>query len=299
MSDKRNDDLFFSDIEKLKEKYAAYNLEEEEDEQAARESILKSEPTQVEFEAPKPIDTSVFRDETFEDRDVYSTTDTPQPIEDISVAPVEPVVDIPVKPDIVAPIEPDVVAPVEPDTVVPSEPEVTFTAEPKFTVSADPSVTVPIEQPKENKPFVQPAKAENVFSDGFAPVADEFDDLDDANDISVIKQGASIFSAAAEKKVKKQKAQKTSAPKKKSKKLLVIILAIAIPIALWVAAFATDLILVNKWYTPFFCVETAEYENGSKNYVGLFYKIQFHVEEDGDISGECLPWFVEGPNDKI
>lgn len=163
--------------------------------------------------------------------------------------------------------------------------------------------------------------------------ADEFSDLDDDNDIKVIKQSeksafvSALLDAASKAnkeddfsdskpskiKIKKEKAPK--APKKakterenapgknsnnKKRKIITVVIAVAIPVIIWLGMFLTDIILVKNWYTPFFSVEAKTYSDGSSTYVGAFYKIQFHVNEDNteEIDRECLPWFVNGPNDK-
>ena len=163
--------------------------------------------------------------------------------------------------------------------------------------------------------------------------ADEFSDLDDDNDIKVIKQGeksafvSALLDAASKAnkeddfsdskpskiKIKKEKAPK--APKKakterentpgknsnnKKRKIITVVIAVAVPVIIWLGMFLTDIILVKNWYTPFFSVEAKTYSDGSSTYVGAFYKIQFHVNKDNteEIDRECLPWFVNGPNDK-
>ena len=161
--------------------------------------------------------------------------------------------------------------------------------------------------------------------------ADEFSDLDDDDDIKVIKQGEKSafvsalmdaaskankeddFSDSKPSKIKKEKAPK--APKKsktekenisgknqksKKRKIITVVIAVAVPVIIWLGMFLTDIILVKNWYTPFFSVEAKTYSDGSSTYVGAFYKIQFHVNEDNteEIDRECLPWFVNGPNDK-
>lgn len=87
--------------------------------------------------------------------------------------------------------------------------------------------------------------------------------------------------------------------KKKSHKLRNTLLVLFIIAVIWGALFGVDLVLVSGWKAPFFCLKTDEYTNGSEDYMGLFYKIQFHVEENGDKKSVCLPWFVEGPNAQL
>ncbi len=119
---------------------------------------------------------------------------------------------------------------------------------------------------------------------------DEFADLDDEEEDSI-----KLFSG--KKRQKTEKPQKVKKKSRFSKKTLTIILVIAAPILIWVTMFVTDLILVNQWYSPFFCIETAQYENGGRDYLGLFYKVQFKVDSNGEAYGEIIPWGVKGPND--
>lgn len=162
---------------------------------------------------------------------------------------------------------------------------------------------------------------------------DDFSDLDSEDDIKVIKKGeksafvtalmdaankADKSSTSSDSKPKREKTKKAKAPKKqkatspeskktagqkmssKKKKIITIVIAVAVPVIIWLGMFLTDIILVKNWYTPFFSVEAKTYSDGSSTYVGAFYKIQFHVNENNteEIERECLPWFVNGPNDK-
>lgn len=132
---------------------------------------------------------------------------------------------------------------------------------------------------------------------------DDFAELDDEDDLMVIGGGTiPTEDSDADSKVKskkekhpKKKAEKSG--KKVSQKTLKIIIGIAVPVVIWLAMFVTDMILVNHWYSPFFCIETTHYENGGRNYMGLFYKVQFKVESNGEATGEIIPWGVKGIND--
>lgn len=143
---------------------------------------------------------------------------------------------------------------------------------------------------------------------------DEFADLDDDDDIVRIdadKNEDSPFAAALKeaanqseqvKKVKekqKNSSVKKSSNAKKHAKLPYIIIAVAVPILLWLTVFITDITLVTNWKTPFFCAQTYEYENGSRDYKGAFYQFQIHINDQGEVESVCLPWFVKGPNDSL
>ena len=141
---------------------------------------------------------------------------------------------------------------------------------------------------------------------------DEFADLDDDDDIVRIDAQShedSPFAAALKEaakseqiqkaKEKKDKAKKNNDGKKKHGKLPYIIVAVAVPILLWLTVFITDITLVSNWKTPFFCAKTYEYENGSRDYKGAFYQFQIHINEQGEVESVCLPWFVKGPNDSL
>lgn len=98
-----------------------------------------------------------------------------------------------------------------------------------------------------------------------------------------------------EEKPKKKKSKK----KNKSSKVLTIILAVLILVIIWGALFGIDFVLASSMQKPFFCVKTEEYENGSADYTGAFYKLQYHIEDNGETVIVCLPWFMKGPNDEI
>lgn len=141
---------------------------------------------------------------------------------------------------------------------------------------------------------------------------DEFADLDDDDDIVRIDAQThedSPFAAALKEaaqseqiqkaKEKKDKQKKNKDGKKKHGKLPYIIVAVAVPILLWLTVFITDITLVSNWKTPLFCKNTYEYENGSRDYKGAFYQFQIHINEQGEVESVCLPWFVKGPNDSL
>lgn len=97
------------------------------------------------------------------------------------------------------------------------------------------------------------------------------------------------------------KAEKETVKKKKKKshKLSNTLLVLFIIAVIWGALFAVDLVMVKEWKDPVFCIKTDEYTNGSVDYMGLFYKIQYHVDDNGNTNADCMPWFVEGPNAKL
>lgn len=141
---------------------------------------------------------------------------------------------------------------------------------------------------------------------------DEFADLDEDDDIVRIdaqQDEDSPFAAALKEaaksdqiqraKEKKDKQKKNKDGKEKHGKLPYIIVAVAVPILLWLTVFITDITLVSNWKTPLFCKNTYEYENGSRNYKGAFYQFQIHINEQGEVESVCLPWFVKGPNDSL
>ena len=141
---------------------------------------------------------------------------------------------------------------------------------------------------------------------------DEFADLDDDDDIVRIDAQSdedSPFAAALKEAAKSEQIQKAKEKKDKQKKnkdgkkkhgrLPYIIVAVAVPILLWLTVFITDITLVSNWKTPFFCAKTYEYENGSRDYKGAFYQFQIHINEQGEVESVCLPWFVKGPNDSL
>ena len=143
------------------------------------------------------------------------------------------------------------------------------------------------DEPVQDYSFVKSGKPQVSDPDD---IYDEFDDLDNEDDIG--------FKREKKAKDKSQKPDRFKFLNKLSKKNKIIILAVGIPVLIWLSMFITDLILVNQWYSPFFCIETAQYENGGSDYVGLFYKVQFKVDSNGEESGEIIPWFVKGINDK-
>lgn len=107
---------------------------------------------------------------------------------------------------------------------------------------------------------------------------------------------------AKEPKVKKAKKEKQPKVKKNGKTrnkrlILNIVVSVALVAVLWTCLFVTDIILVSNWYSPVFCAESKTFEDGSKTYIGAFYKMEVTVTENGEIQRFCLPWFIPGPNE--
>lgn len=100
-----------------------------------------------------------------------------------------------------------------------------------------------------------------------------------------------------EPKVKKDKSVKNGSGKSKKKVILNVVVAVALAVAVWACVFVTDIVLVSNWYSPVFCAESESFDDGSKTYIGAFYKMQVSVDETGKIQRVCLPWFFDGPND--
>lgn len=108
---------------------------------------------------------------------------------------------------------------------------------------------------------------------------------------------ASVVSTAST--VQEPAAAKVKKPKEKIKlnKLQITIIAIVGVIALWFAMFTVDNTLAANGVSPIFSLEVKSYEDGSANYVGLGYKIQFSFDDNDLVTYECLPFWKAGPND--
>ena len=93
--------------------------------------------------------------------------------------------------------------------------------------------------------------------------------------------------------------QAKKAPKQKVKfnALQIVLMCVVGVVLLWCIAFTVDHTLAAQGYSPIFCVETQKYEDGSANYTGLGYKIQFRFDSGDNLTQKCLPIWQDGPND--
>lgn len=93
--------------------------------------------------------------------------------------------------------------------------------------------------------------------------------------------------------------QAKKAPKQKVKfnALQIVLMCVVGVVLLWCIAFTVDHTLAARGYSPVFCVETQKYEDGSANYTGLGYKIQFRFDSGDNLTQKCLPIWQDGPND--
>lgn len=94
-------------------------------------------------------------------------------------------------------------------------------------------------------------------------------------------------------------ATKVKKPKEKVKlnKLQITLIVIVGVITLWLAMFTVDNTMAANGISPVFSLEVKSYEDGSANYVGLGYKIQFSFDDNDVVTYECLPFWKSGPND--
>ena len=93
------------------------------------------------------------------------------------------------------------------------------------------------------------------------------------------------------------KAKKAPKQKVKFNALQIVLMCVVGVVLLWCAAFTIDHTLAAQGYSPVFCVETQKYEDGSANYTGLGYKIQFRFDSGDNLTQKCVPIWQDGPND--
>ncbi|MCQ2485779.1 MAG: hypothetical protein MJ168_10670 [Clostridia bacterium] len=120
--------------------------------------------------------------------------------------------------------------------------------------------------------------------------------IDETSTTVVIEQGPDL---SANEIAPAPTAIKQSAPKEPVKFSVFQIIAMVLVgiISLWFVMFTVDhAFAVNGTY-PIFSKLDAEYENGSKSFKGLGYKVQFTFDENGTLSQSCDPIWKEGPND--
>lgn len=79
--------------------------------------------------------------------------------------------------------------------------------------------------------------------------------------------------------------------------LQIIAMVVVGIIALWFVMFTVDHVFAVNGTFPVFSKMEAEYENGSKSFKGLGYKVQFTFDENGTLSQSCDPFWAKGPND--
>lgn len=121
-------------------------------------------------------------------------------------------------------------------------------------------------------------------------IIDETATTVELTDDSAVYQNSSVDEAGAQ--VKK-------APKQKVKfnALQIVLMCIVGVVLLWCVVFTVDHTLAAQGYSPVFCVETQKYEDGSANYTGLGYKIQFRFDSGDNLTQKCVPIWKDGPND--
>lgn len=121
-------------------------------------------------------------------------------------------------------------------------------------------------------------------------IIDETATTVELTDDSAVYQNGSVDEAGAQ--VKK-------APKQKVKfnALQIVLMCIVGVVLLWCVVFTVDHTLAAQGYSPVFCAETQKYEDGSANYTGLGYKIQFRFDSGDNLTQKCVPIWKDGPND--
>ena len=121
-------------------------------------------------------------------------------------------------------------------------------------------------------------------------IIDETATTVELTDDSAVYQNSSVDEAGAQ--VKK-------APKQKVKfnALQIVLMCIVGVVLLWCVVFTVDHTLAAQGYSPVFCAETQKYEDGSANYTGLGYKIQFRFDSGDNLTQKCVPIWKDGPND--
>ncbi len=103
-----------------------------------------------------------------------------------------------------------------------------------------------------------------------------------------------------EAKQKKEKIKKEKQPKeKKSKvKFLQIALIVIVSIATaWTVMYTVDHTLAAQGISPMFAISETVYDDYSRSYKCLGYKVQFMFDSNERLTQKCVPAWEDGPND--
>ncbi len=123
-----------------------------------------------------------------------------------------------------------------------------------------------------------------------AVLIDQF--IDDSEPVIETKQ--------KKEKVKKEKQKKEKQPKdKKSKvKFLQIALIVIVSIATaWTVMYTVDHTLAAQGISPMFAISETVYDDYSRSYKCLGYKVQFMFDSNDRLTQKCVPAWEDGPND--
>lgn len=259
MSDKKfdyNTDDLMQDLEVLKAKYADYGVDDDAIE-AINKNIVRSNPDYNAFEA--------------DFAGGFSDYEKDEPVKPIPVAEPVPVVNP-------APVaEPVPVAKPVPAAKPAPAPQPVPEAQPVINEEPAPVMITPS------------GRQNNIESD--------YVERSIGHQRAMQKYADAEVAETYEEPVKEKnsKNKKKNKKKKKTHKLRNTLLIIFIFAVIWGALFGIDYVRASNLQEPFFCIKTDEYENGSKDFMGAFYKFQFHVEDDR-MEVIVLPWFQEGVN---
>lgn len=98
-------------------------------------------------------------------------------------------------------------------------------------------------------------------------------------------------------------AVKTAKPKVKEalkfSVLQIVIMAVVGLVALWTLFFTVDHTLAAQGRSPIFCKQTQVFEDNSTSYKGIFYKVQFKFDSNGNLTQKVCPSWKDGPNDVV
>lgn len=156
---------------------------------------------------------------------------------------------------------------------------------------------------QETEPAVESAEpfAQNIETSSIPD--EDFEDEDEGDSICIIDETSTTIELTDSTETYTDSDSSEPAKKKKKKEkikfnaLQIVLISVLGVALLWCIAFTVDHTISAQGYSPIFCVETQTYEDGSANYKGLGYKIQFRFDSAGNLTQKCVPVWKDGPND--
>lgn len=162
-------------------------------------------------------------------------------------------------------------------------------------------VTNVLSMQENDEPAVKDEPAVQNIEVSSMSVEEDSDDGDAEESVCIIDETSTMIELTDS--VGTYDASENPTPVKKKKEkikfnaLQIVLMSVLGVALLWCIVFTVDHTLAAQGYSPFFCVETQTYEDGSASYTGLGYKIQFRFDAEENLTQKCLPAWKDGPND--
>ncbi len=114
--------------------------------------------------------------------------------------------------------------------------------------------------------------------------------------VRVVEETQTVVAEPAVQKAEEPQ-KETKGGKAKLSVLQIVLIAVVAVATLWTVMYTVDHTLAAQGYSPAFSISQKVYDDDSRSFTCLGYKVQFMYDANGNLTQKCVPLLTKGPND--